>query len=200
MVNKPIKIKKIEASDSKMLYFGAIVENTATANQIGNEQSRSDLIRAVAAYKTEMLTITGEILTTNDVFVRATAAELLGEQTATKENIEALKTAFADRSKPINFITTRSLRYFPRSSNWINRSRLNLSDCFDCAGLSGQKTRREFDKAKRFDERFFKCRKNSRNRKPYNAKTGTKLGQILNSERRLPHAPFRAKTEISKPF
>ena len=91
---------KNRGGQTATMFFGAIVENTATANQAEMNKAVPDLIRAVAAYKSEMLPdLLREILTTNDIFVRAAAAELLGEQPASKENIEALKTAFANSLK-----------------------------------------------------------------------------------------------------
>ena len=55
----------------------------------------SEFLRAYSKFKTGDL---NDVLLHNlkhrDVFIRAAAAELIGEQTATKENIEALKTAF----------------------------------------------------------------------------------------------------------
>lgn len=54
-----------------------------------------DVLRAYAEYKTDEL---GEVLLqqfeSNDVFLRATAAELLSDQPASKENVGALKKAF----------------------------------------------------------------------------------------------------------
>lgn len=56
-----------------------------------------DVLRSFATFKTDDL---GQVLRENikndDVIVRATAAELLGEQPASKENIEVLKTAFTE--------------------------------------------------------------------------------------------------------
>jgi cyclophilin family peptidyl-prolyl cis-trans isomerase/HEAT repeat protein len=54
-----------------------------------------EFLRSYAKFKSgDLNNILLQNLKHKDIFVRATAAELLGEQTATKENIEALKTAF----------------------------------------------------------------------------------------------------------
>ncbi|MEP6923222.1 MAG: peptidylprolyl isomerase [Pyrinomonadaceae bacterium] len=59
-----------------------------------------DVIRALAAFKSnDSAVILREQLNAKDVIIRATAAELLGEQTASTENIEALKMAFAQAVK-----------------------------------------------------------------------------------------------------
>jgi cyclophilin family peptidyl-prolyl cis-trans isomerase/HEAT repeat protein len=87
-------IKK-QGGEKITAYFSEIIEKTPTVNQPEMNKAVPDLLRATAAYKSEMLpALLREMITTKDVFIRAAAAELLGEQTATKENIEALKTAF----------------------------------------------------------------------------------------------------------
>lgn len=55
-----------------------------------------DVLQAYARFKPADLDVTLRMALTNkDVFIRTTAASLLGEQTASKENIAALKTAFS---------------------------------------------------------------------------------------------------------
>ncbi|MGI9056158.1 MAG: HEAT repeat domain-containing protein, partial [Pyrinomonadaceae bacterium] len=68
-----------------------------------------DILRAYAKFKSDDLSefLRDKIKNNNPItrnqneriFIRATAAELLGEQSATKENVEALKTAFAESLK-----------------------------------------------------------------------------------------------------
>jgi cyclophilin family peptidyl-prolyl cis-trans isomerase/HEAT repeat protein len=56
----------------------------------------SDILTAFAAFKINSLDVLlRENLQLNDVFIRATAAGLLAEQPASKENVEALKAAFS---------------------------------------------------------------------------------------------------------
>ncbi|MEP7214166.1 MAG: peptidylprolyl isomerase [Acidobacteriota bacterium] len=55
-----------------------------------------DILRAYAQFKTDDLSaVLREHLSSGDLFVRATAAELLADRQASKENVEALQKAFA---------------------------------------------------------------------------------------------------------
>jgi cyclophilin family peptidyl-prolyl cis-trans isomerase len=61
-----------------------------------------DVLRSFAAFKTQDLSqLLRTALTNRDVFIRATAAELLGELPASKENTDALRSAF-ERSVQID--------------------------------------------------------------------------------------------------
>ena len=101
---------KTTGGQSITAYFGEILAKVSAADQSGMNKAVPDLIRAVAAYKSDILPdLLGEILTTSDIFVRAAAADILAEQPKTKENIEALKTAFAASLKTDKFYNDAQL-------------------------------------------------------------------------------------------
>lgn len=60
-----------------------------------SRMATSDALRAYAAFKpADISSMLRDFLTHDDLFIRATAAEVLADQPASKENIAALKTAF----------------------------------------------------------------------------------------------------------
>ncbi len=71
-----------------------LIENGKSEVKI-SVNSGPDFLRAFARYKTKDLDqISRQFLTHNDLFIRATTAGILANQPASKENIEALKQAF----------------------------------------------------------------------------------------------------------
>ncbi len=118
-----------------------------------------------------------------DVFVRATAAELLSEQTATKENIEALKSAFAASLKTDKNYNDAQLAILSALA------KLDKAQSFESLRLAlnapdylVRKHAANLIKQNDLTKDFSNIEKMVGTVKPYNPKTGTKLGQILNSE------------------
>jgi len=118
----------------------------------------------------------------NDVIVRATAAELLGEQPSTKENIETLKTAFKQaliHDKELNdaqlSILSALVKLDKQQSFESLRLALNAPDYLVRRRAADLVKENNLAKDFRTVEEAFDTLK------PYDAKTGTKLGQILNS-------------------
>jgi cyclophilin family peptidyl-prolyl cis-trans isomerase/HEAT repeat protein len=71
--------------------------NSPSSHELWIARAFPDFLRAFAKYQTDDLSeILRASLGNSDVFVRATAAELLGEQTPSRENIQALKIAFTE--------------------------------------------------------------------------------------------------------
>lgn len=150
----------------------------------GIERAVPDILRAYAEFKTDDLSVVlREHLTRSDLFIRAAAAELLGEQAASKENIEALKAAFAASLKTDKVYNDAQLAILsalvkldkPASFESL-RLALNAPDYLvrkHAANLIKQN-----DLAKDFSS----VEEMAGTLKPYDAKTGTKLGQVLNSE------------------
>jgi hypothetical protein len=76
------------------------VQEITGASGLDFNRTIPDFLRSYAEFNSSDLSrFLVENLKNKDIFIRATAAELLGEQTAAKENIEALKTAFAESLK-----------------------------------------------------------------------------------------------------
>ncbi len=157
-----------------------------------------DVLRAYAAFKPDDLAgILRQKLSSSDVYIRTAAAGLLGEQTASKENIEALKNAFAkslrtdDKSDDAQMAilsalvklnkeqSTESLKLALNAPNHLVRQR--------AATLIKQN-----DLSKEFPnvaKEFIRAR-------PYDAKTGTKLGQVLNTEADYVRAAMRKNGNV----
>ena len=193
---------KTTGGQSITAYFGEILEKVSAADQSEMNKAVPDLIRAVAAYKSEMLPdLLREILTTSDIFVRATAAELLGEQPATKENIEALKTAFAESLKTDKDYNDAQLAILSALV------KLDKAQSFESLRLAltapdylVRKHAANLIKQNDLTKDFSNVEKMVGTVKPYNAKTGTKLGQILNTEADYRPRRFAQKRQTSKPF
>ena len=86
-------------AESEKLLRNSLSEISSSAEERRNKavmMALPDLIRSYAAFKADDLSeVLSKHLKHEELFVRAAAAELLGEQSASKENIEALKAAFA---------------------------------------------------------------------------------------------------------
>lgn len=88
------EIKK-QASQTTSGYFMDFLAKVPPAKYAEMNKAAPDLLRAVAAFKHENLPLLLlEMIKTKDVFIRATAAELIGELPKSKENIKALQDAF----------------------------------------------------------------------------------------------------------
>jgi len=86
---------KLQGRTELINYFSEFLETTKSAQITEMNNAAPDLIRAIAAFKADTLSeLLREIINTQDVFIRAVAAELLGEQPPSEENIKALNRAF----------------------------------------------------------------------------------------------------------
>ena len=149
-----------------------------------------DFLRAFTEYKTDDLSkVLRDALKNKDIFIRATAAELIGEQPASNENFEALNAAF-----DYALITDR--QYNDAVLATIDAlfkldKRKSLSALAVASGSLDHLVRQKvLDLLK--DEAFknvddlpamlkYADQNHLRNVRPYSGK-GTKLGQILNTE------------------
>ncbi len=156
----------------------------------GYENSKEDLtkaipdsLRAFAAFKTNDLPeiLRGQ-LKTKDIFVRAIAAELLGEQPANKENVEALKTAFAkslETDKQYNDAQLAILSALVKSDKKEAIDSLKLA--LDAPNFLVRRHAAQLIKQNDLQTSFPNADEKVGTVKPYNPKTGTKLGQVLNT-------------------
>ena len=163
-----------------------------------------DELRAFANFKTKDVSeIVLSLLKYDDVFVKAAAADILAEQPATKENFEALKNAFAASLKTDKFYNDAQLAILSALV------KLDKTQSFETLRLALNAPdylvhRRAADLIKENDlaKDFRTIENNFGTLAPYNAKTGTKLGQILNTETDYRRAVSRraasAKIETEK--
>jgi cyclophilin family peptidyl-prolyl cis-trans isomerase len=140
-------------------------------------------LRAYALFKTGDLDKTlREYLKNEDVIVRATAAELLGGQPTTKENAEALNTAFIKSiitDKNYNDAQLTILSALVKSDK--TQSASSLRHALDAADFLVRRHAAQLIKQNDLMKDFPNIQNQIGTVKPYNSKTETKLGQILNT-------------------
>ena len=118
-----------------------------------------------------------------DLILRATAAELLGEQTATKENVEALKTAFAQSlstDKNYDDAQLAILSALVKLDKAQAASSLKLA--LDAPDYLVRRHAANLIRENDLSKEFPNAERQVETVKLYDAKTGTKLGQILNTQ------------------
>ncbi|MCD9186353.1 MAG: peptidylprolyl isomerase [Pyrinomonadaceae bacterium] len=155
-----------------------------------------DLFRAFAAFKSENTSgILRPILEAeNDLFIRAAIAEILGDQTPSKENFDALKKAFNSallKDKNYNdaqlAILDALFKIDKKESGGILLTALNASDylvrkkAFDLLSDRNFEILREENESETEVQKYIESLINKSHLFPYQPKSGTKLGQILNS-------------------
>jgi cyclophilin family peptidyl-prolyl cis-trans isomerase/HEAT repeat protein len=152
-----------------------------------------DVLRAYAGFKTSDLgEILRDALKNKDVFIRATAAELLGELPASRENTDALNTAFGKSLKTDKHDNDAQLAILDalfkldkRATLAVIRGSLQHQDYLvrkKALDLLKDKDawKEIFDGETRS---FIQSAAAGRNTlRPYDRKSGTKLGQVLNSD------------------
>ena len=173
---------------SQIALLGSITEwLDSTAN---NEASKTaslaipDLLRAYAAFKSETTSdIYRPVLESDDdIFIRAAIAGILGDLPTSKENIEALKTAFAESMKTDKDYNDAQLSILSALV------KLDKKESFESLRLAlkapdylVRKQAANLIRQNDLTKDFSNVAEMVGGVKPYNAKTGTKLGQVLNS-------------------
>jgi len=142
-----------------------------------------DVLRAFAVFKSnKSITVLLEHLKHKDVVVRATAAELLGEQPATKETIEALKIAFAESLKTDKFYDDAQLAILSALVKSDKKEAIDsLKLALDAPNFLVRRHAAQLIKQNDLQMSFPNADVKVGRVKPYNRKTGTKLGQVLNT-------------------
>lgn len=187
------EVKKMR--DAAPILLRRLGDNLATGYRVGarkNVIAAPDFLRAFAQFKTKDLdAFLRTSIAHEDVFVRTTAAELLGDRPPSKENIEALKHAWdraAIADKEYNDARIAILDALFKldkkeaagvllialsSADYVTRRKaLDMLSDKDLQKLSpGAPTLVERAYAKGTNRVF-----------PYTAAYGTKLGQVLNTE------------------
>jgi len=167
-------------------------------------RSVPDELRAFSKFKSKN---TEEILRSfldyKDIFVRATAAELLGEQPTTKENVETLKTAFIQAlkkdkdfvqalkndKKDYNDAQLAILSALVKLDKTQSVSSLNLA--LDAPDYLVRRHAAQLIKQNDLTKDFPNVEKQVGTVKSYDAKTGTKLGQVSNTNANYTRAVSR---------
>ena len=196
----PLREKAVE-----ILRQGLISEKESerATDQI-NIRAIPDKLRAFANFKTKDLSeIVLSLLKYNDVFVKVAAADILAEQPATEESFEALKTEFAaalKTDKIYNDAQLALLSALVKSDKTQSFESLRLA--LNAPDYLVRRRAADLIKENDLAKEFPNVEKTVGALKPYDAKTGTKLGQILNTEADYRRAVTRktasAKIETEK--
>ncbi len=175
----------IKAESEKILRYSLLEISNSTEESQNKAETMAlpDLMRSYAAFKTADLSkVLNKHLQYRDLFIRATAAELLGEQTATKENIEALKTAFAqslEKDKNYNDAQLAILSALVKTDKTQAASSLKLA--LDAPDYLVRRHAADLIKQNDLTKDFPNAERQVGTVKIYNPQTKTKLGQVLNT-------------------
>lgn len=158
--------------------------NPQVKEKSGARLAIPDMLRAFAAFKSE--NTSGIFLpmleTEHDLFIRAAVAETLGEQTVTKENIEALKTAFTQSLKTDKQYNDAQLAIL---SALVKLDKKEASDslklALDAPDILVRRQAAQLIKQNDLQVDFPNADEKVGTVKPYNPKTKTKLGVTLNT-------------------
>lgn len=161
-----------------------------------------DLINSYAKFKSDDLnSILLDYIKHEDIFIRAATAELLSEQKPAEENIEALKTAFASSlktDKNYNDAQLAILSALVKLDKIQSLESLRLA--LNAPDYLVRKHAANLIKQNDLTKDFSNVEKQVGTVKPYNPKTGTKLGQILNSEADYVRAVSRKNGTVKAVF
>ncbi len=138
IANQSNETIKKQGGEKITAYFGDIIEKTPTANQLEINKAVPDLLRATATYKSDILPILlREMINTKDVFIRAAAAELLGDAESNTENISALNDAFLktneDKFNDAALAILDTLEKYYKKSSKIDRAAVSILKTFEAA-------------------------------------------------------------------
>ena len=140
------------------------------------------LIRSYAAFKTaDLAGVLNVFLQHEDLFIRAAAAELLGEQTVIKEIVEALKTAFVqslEKDKDYNDAQIAILSALVKLDKQQSTESLKLA--LAAPDYLVRRHAAQLIKQNDLSKDFPNAEANVGTVKTYNPQTKTKLGQITN--------------------
>jgi cyclophilin family peptidyl-prolyl cis-trans isomerase/HEAT repeat protein len=168
--------------------IGIMVFNPLQDERVKNRQHEyikaiPDVLRAYATFKTNDLTQTmREYLKNKDMIVRGTAADILGEQPAIKENIEALKNAFTESLKTDKQYNDAQLSILPAIVKLDKKEAIDsLKLALDAPDILVRRQAAQLIKQNELQTDFPNADEKVGTLKPYNRKAGTKLGVILNS-------------------
>lgn len=168
------------------LYLSSLVGISKIFDQKDSDFNKAipDLLNAYAKFKPDDLSqVLRQHLEQKDLFIRTTAAGLLGDQPASKENVEALKTAFASALKTDKDYDDAQLAILSALVKLDKQESVeSLKLALDAPDYLVRRQAADLIKQNDLVKDFPDLEKQVGPVKPYDPKTGTKLGQILNSE------------------
>ncbi|HEX8264890.1 MAG TPA: peptidylprolyl isomerase [Pyrinomonadaceae bacterium] len=160
------------------------IDKEIRLNNKGKILAIPDIIRAFAQFKTNDLSeILRVQLKRKDVIIRVTAAELLSEQPSSNENIEALKTAFIQSlitDKHENDAQLAILSALVKLNK--NQAVNSLKAALDAPDYLIRRIAAQLIKQNDLTKEFPNLDAKVGTVKPQNPASGTKLGQVLNTE------------------
>lgn len=201
------EVKKIR--DAAPILLRRMGDNLATGYRVGarkNVIAAPDFLRGFAQFKTKDLDAFLRMsIAHEDVFVRTTAAELLGERPVTKENVEALKRAWdraAIADKEYNdarlAILDALFKLDKKEATGVLLVALNSADYLTRKKALEMLTDKDLQKLSpgvpALVERAYA--KGTNRVFPYTAAYGTKLGQVLNTEADYRRAVSRKNSSV----
>ncbi len=177
-----------KSSDSEVKTKAERILRFIIENFYINEIESPDVLGAFAEFKTDDLGKYLRIVLSDDfadhknIILRATAAGLLGEQTANKENIEVLKKAFVESLKTDKQYNDAQ---FSILSALVKLDKKEATDslkvALDAPDILVRRHAAQLIKRNDLQADFPNAEEKVGTVKPYTRKTGTKLGVILNS-------------------
>jgi len=164
----------------------SLVEALRSDREIYNKSeiiALPNLLRSFAAFKTDDLSdVLRKYLENRDLFVRTTAAELMGEQPTTKENVEALKTAFPKSLKTDKQYNDAQLAILSALVKLDKKEAIDsLKLALDAPDFLVRRHAAALIKQNDLTKDFQNTDGEVGTVKSYNPKTKMKLGQILNA-------------------
>ena len=164
----------------------SLVEALRSDREIYNKSeiiALPNLLRSFAAFKTDDLSdVLRKYLENRDLFVRTTAAELMGEQPTTKENVEALKTAFPKSLKTDKQYNDAQLAILSALVKLDKKEAVDsLKLALDAPDFLVRRHAAALIKQNDLTKDFQNTDGEVGTVKSYNPKTKMKLGQILNA-------------------
>ena len=181
--NDDFKAEIISELD-KMVKNALLPENSGDLAKALMSPGISDLMRTYAAFKTENTDkYLREFLLSRDVFIRATAAGLLGERSSTVENLEALKNAFT-KSLSTDKIYNDALLAILSALVKLDKSQAvsTLKTALNAPDYLVRKQAADLISQNDLSQELPDAAQKVGSVNLYDAKTGTKLGQVLNNE------------------
>jgi len=196
---------KMDAAIKLTSFVSDMETKVKTADQTKMLMAMPDLLRALAKFKPDNLDeILRSMVTNDDVFIRATAAELIADRPASKENIDALNKAWSkafitDKIYDDAMLMTLDalVKLDKKEANGALLTSLNSPDYLvrkkafdlladaDTTASPGIPTLLEHARSKNKDKVL-----------PYTSAFGTKLGQILNSDADYRRAALRQNGKV----
>ncbi len=186
------------AGQTLTAHLGTMETKVKPAYQPQMMKALPDFMRSLAALKPDNLTeILRSMVGNPDIFIRATAAELLSEQTSSKENIEALKIAFASSLKTDKTYNDAQLAILSALVKLDKQQSIeSLKIALEATDFLVRRHAANLIKQNDLNKDFPNAAEKVGTVKSYDAKTKTKLGQVLNTNADYTRAAMRKNGNV----